>query len=138
MTVTGLAPTATAVPTEATPEPLLNAKYVYDGDGNMVTRSAQSESVETSTLNTTTTTYYPGNSESQGSEGNDGEDPHEVHLWWKYYSAGGTTVAVRTVTGGNDTLQWLISDNLVTYIYETLPPKNNQSSIDIGKRWIKI
>jgi hypothetical protein len=36
MTKTGLAPTATPVPTEATPEPLLNAKYVYDGDGNMV------------------------------------------------------------------------------------------------------
>jgi hypothetical protein len=35
LTVTGTL-IATAVPTELTPEPLQNANYTYDGDGNLV------------------------------------------------------------------------------------------------------
>ena len=35
LTITGT-PIASAVPTELTPEPLQNANYTYDGDGNLV------------------------------------------------------------------------------------------------------
>ena len=92
-------PTATTIPTEPTPEPLQSAKYVYDGDGNMV------KAIVNSTLGNTTTTYYPGRHYNV-------EVKNGMQKVQKYYSAGSTIIAVRTVVNGTDTLQWMVSDQI--------------------------
>jgi RHS repeat-associated protein len=92
-------PTATTIPTETTPEPLQSAKYVYDGDGNMV------KAIVNSTLGNTTTTYYPGRHYNV-------EVKNGTQKVQKYYSAGSTVIAVRTVVNGTDTLQWMVSDQI--------------------------
>ena len=89
----------TAIPTEEAPEPLQSATYLYDGDGNLV------KSVVDSTLGHTTTTYFPGKHYSVEEKGG-------ALKVQKHYAAGGTIIAVRTVTAEADTLQWMISDQL--------------------------
>jgi RHS repeat-associated protein len=89
----------TAIPTEEAPEPLQSAKYLYDGDGNLV------KSVVNSTLGHTTTTYFPGKHYSVEEKGG-------ALKVQKHYAAGSTIIAVRTITAEADTLQWMISDQL--------------------------
>jgi hypothetical protein len=95
----GPTPTLTAILTEEAPEPLQSAKYLYDGDGNLV------KSVVNSTLGHTTTNYYPGKHYSVEEKGG-------ALKVQKHYAAGSTIIAVRTVTAEADTLQWMISDQL--------------------------
>jgi hypothetical protein len=95
----GPTPTLTAIPTEETPEPLQNAKYLYDGEGNLV------KSVVNSTLGHTTTNYYPGKHYSV-------EEKSGALTVQKHYAAGSTIVAGRTITAEADTLQWMISDQI--------------------------
>jgi RHS repeat-associated protein len=57
------------------------------------------------TLGTTVSTYYPGKHYSK-------KVKNGTTKVQKYYAAMGALIAVRTVTGGSDTLQWLITDHL--------------------------
>ena len=88
--------------TEPALEPLQSAYYVYDGDGNLVKSVINGK-----------TTYYLGN--PGGEPGArlyqkkvDGEDVTVQ----KYYSSGSAQIAVRTIQGESDTLQWLLGDHL--------------------------
>jgi RHS repeat-associated protein len=82
--------TATAHPTEPAPEALQNAKYTYDGDGNMV-KSVVNDDI----------TYYPSRAYQK--------DNHAGTVKvLKYYSLAGQRVAMRT----NGTLNWLVTDHL--------------------------
>ncbi len=89
----------TAIPTEEAPEPVQSAKYLYDGDGNLV------KSVVNSVMGNTTTTYYPGKHYTV-------EEKNDNLKVQKHYAAGSTVIAVRTITAEADTLQWMISDHL--------------------------
>ncbi len=99
-----LTPTATGIlanprsyaqgTTEAAPEPLQNAYYTYDGDGNMVKSVINGKS-----------TYYLGKLYQKKIDGTS-------EAIQKYYSSGAAQIAVRTVSGETDTLQWMLSDHL--------------------------
>jgi hypothetical protein len=84
----------------------LNARYIYDGDGNMV------KSIVSSTLGNTTTTYYPGRHYTKEISGSTEKISHAVRLQRKYYIAGTTTIAMRTISGGTDTVNWLLNDQV--------------------------
>lgn len=81
-------------PTEAAAEPLQNAYYVYDGDGNLVKSIINGKS-----------TYYLGKLYQKKIDGTE-------ETIQKYYSSGSAQIAVRTVQGEEDKLQWLLSDHL--------------------------
>jgi RHS repeat-associated protein len=83
----------TAVPTE-TVEPLILALYWYDGQGNL-TRAE---------VNGVVTLYVSPN---YVVEIND-----TVETTQKYYAFGSMRVAMRTITGETNTLQWMLSDHL--------------------------
>jgi RHS repeat-associated protein len=87
-------PTATAIPTEPAPEALQNATYVYDGDGNMVKSVINSKS-----------TYFLDNLYQKKIDG-------ATTTVQKYYSSGSAQIAVRTISGATDTIQWMLSDHL--------------------------
>jgi RHS repeat-associated protein len=87
-------PTATSIPTEPTPEPLQNATYTYDGDGNLVKSVINDKS-----------TYLLGKLYQKKING-------AVTTIMKYYSSGSAQIAVRTITDTTDTLQWMLSDHL--------------------------
>jgi RHS repeat-associated protein len=98
-TITGTAttagtPTATAIPTEPAPEALQNATYVYDGDGNLVKSVINNKS-----------TYFLGKLYQKKIDG-------ATTIVQKYYSSGSAQIAVRTVSGATDTIQWMLSDHL--------------------------
>ncbi len=98
-TITGTAttagtPTATAIPTEPAPEALQNASYIYDGDGNLVKSVINGKS-----------TYFLGKLYQKKIEG-------ATTTVQKYYSSGSAQVAVRTISGASDTIQWMLSDHL--------------------------
>ena len=80
--------------TEAPPAQLQDAQYVYDGDGNMVK----------STVNGTVT-YYPSSSYQE-------VDSTSTTTIYQYYAIDGQQVAMRTVTGSQNTLNWLVTDQL--------------------------
>jgi RHS repeat-associated protein len=82
-------PTATATPTG--PQ---TYRYVYDGDGALVLRIAGEVRV-----------YSPG-------KHYDKEVSGSVTTVKKYYSLNGQTVAVRTVQGNVDILNWILADHL--------------------------
>jgi RHS repeat-associated protein len=82
-------PTATATPTG--PQ---TYRYVYDGDGALVLRIAGEVRI-----------YSPGKHYDEEVTGN-------VTTVKKYYSLNGQTVAVRTVQGETDTLNWILTDHL--------------------------
>jgi hypothetical protein len=63
------------------------------------------KSVVTSSLGNTTTTYYPGKHYSK-------EVKNGTEKVQKYYAAAGTLIAMRTISGGTDTLTWLVTDHL--------------------------
>jgi RHS repeat-associated protein len=85
---------AAAMDAEPPPDDLENAVYVFDGDDNLVM----------SVVNAVTTYYVGGYYEKSV----DGETVTER----KYYMAGSTTIAMRTIVGETDTLNWLLSDHL--------------------------
>jgi len=87
-------PTPTGVPTEPEPELLEGATYVYDGDNNLV-KSVVNGKV----------TYYLGKLYLMRVVDS------EVTVQ-KYYSSGSTQIAVRTIQGEEDILQWLLPDHL--------------------------
>jgi hypothetical protein len=76
--------TATAIPTEPTPEPLQHAWYFYDGDGNMVKGIVHS-----------TVTFYPGRHYNK-------EVTTAGTKVQKFYFAIGQTIAVRTLQNSAD------------------------------------
>ena len=80
--------------TEGAPEALQSAYYVYDGDSNLVKSVINGKS-----------TYYLGKLYQKKVDGED------VTVQ-KYYSSGSAQIAVRTIQGESDTLQWLLSDHL--------------------------
>jgi hypothetical protein len=80
-----LAPTATPVTGQAS--------YLYDGDGNLA-RSIVNGVV----------TFYPGRHYNRAVDG------ANVTVK-KFYTLGSATVAVRTVKGSNDTLNWILGDH---------------------------
>jgi hypothetical protein len=73
---------------------LQSAVYVYDGDGNLV-KSIVNEVV----------TYYAGRHYHKAVDGVD------VTVK-KYYSIGMAQIAVRTIEGESDTLNWILTDHL--------------------------
>jgi RHS repeat-associated protein len=87
-------PTATTVPTEGPAQPLQNATYIYDADGNLVKSVINGRS-----------TYYLGKLYQKQVDGTS-------TTIQKYYTSGSAQIAVRTVKDTNDTLQWLLSDHL--------------------------
>ena len=86
--------TVSAVPTEEPPGPFSSAYYTYDGDDNMVM----------SVINGVTT-YYASSSYVVEVDGSD-------TTVRKTYSAGSTSIAVRTIIGEEDTLNWVLGDHL--------------------------
>jgi RHS repeat-associated protein len=82
-------PTATATPTG--PQ---TYRYVYDGDGALVLRIAGEVRI-----------YSPGKHYDEEVSGS-------VTTVKKYYSLNGQTVAVRTIQGETDTLNWILNDHL--------------------------
>jgi len=70
------------------------ASYLYDGDGNLARGIVNG-----------VVTFYPGR---QYNREVDGANVTEK----KFYTLGSTTVAVRTVQGSNDTLNWILGDHL--------------------------
>jgi hypothetical protein len=73
---------------------LQSAEYVYDGDGNLV-KSIGNEVV----------TYYAGRHYHKTVDG--------VNVTVKkYYAIGMTQIAVRTIEGESDTLNWVLTDHL--------------------------
>ena len=98
-TITGtltvsVTPSTTPIPAETPPPPLQEAAYTYDGDGNMV--KGVVNGVET---------YYPGRHYNEEVDGS-------TSTVKKFYAMGSTTVAVRTVTGTEDVLNWVLGDHL--------------------------
>jgi YD repeat-containing protein len=89
-------PTATTagVPTEPPPAPLEHAYYVYDGDGNLV------KSIVNDTV-----TYFMGKYYTREVNGSS-------TVVKKYYTAGAKTIAMRTIEGSTNTLNWLLTDHL--------------------------
>jgi hypothetical protein len=91
-------PAATITPQHsATPAPgqmALQARYFYDGDGNLV------KSVVDGVV-----TYYPGRHYHKTVDG-------EAVTIKKYYSIGMQQIAVRTIEGESDTLHWILTDHL--------------------------
>jgi RHS repeat-associated protein len=88
-------PTATPVPTE-TVEPLTLARYWYDGQGNL-TRS-EVNGIITLYVSPNYIVVFDENGVQQSIQ--------------KYYSFGSTQIAMRTIEGTSETLQWLLSDHL--------------------------
>ncbi|MBI9049668.1 MAG: alpha/beta hydrolase [Anaerolineaceae bacterium] len=87
--------TISAIPTEEPPGPFSSASYTYDGDDNMVK----------SVINGITT-YYASSSYVMEVDGSD-------TTVRKTYTAGGTSLAVRTIVNeSTETLNWLLSDHL--------------------------
>jgi len=86
-------PTATGVPTEPAPEPLQSAYYMYEGD-NLVKSIINGKS-----------TYYLGKLFQKKIDGTE-------ETIMKYYSSGSAQIAMRSIQGESDTLQWLLSDHL--------------------------
>jgi RHS repeat-associated protein len=84
-------PTPTPTPTAIGPQ---TYHYVYDGDGSLVLRIAGEVRV-----------YSPG-------KHYDLEVSGSVTTVKKYYSLNGQTVAVRTIQGETDTLNWILNDHL--------------------------
>jgi RHS repeat-associated protein len=72
---------------------LQSAEYFYDGDGNMV-KAVVNDVV----------TYYPGRHYNE-------EVDNSVSTVKKFYTMGSTTVAVRTVSGTEDVLNWVLGDH---------------------------
>jgi RHS repeat-associated protein len=94
-------PTATAHPTKPAPEALQNAKYTYNGDGHA---APPQRSVGGNMVNDDIT-YYPSRAYQK--------DNHAGTVKvLKYYSLAGQTVAMRTITGTQDTLNWILGDHL--------------------------
>jgi hypothetical protein len=89
-------PTATTagVPTEPPPAPLEHAYYIYDGDGNLV------KSIVNDTV-----TYFVGKYYQKQVVGT------EITCK-KTYMVGSKQIAVRTITGSTNTLNWLLTDHL--------------------------
>ena len=76
------------------PEPLQNAYYTHDGDGNLVKSVINNK-----------TTYFLGKLYQKKIDGT-------VETIQKNYSSGASQIAVRTVSGTTDTLQWMLGDHL--------------------------
>jgi len=70
------------------------ASYLYDGDGNLARGIVNG-----------VVTFYPGRHYNRAVDG------ANVTVK-KFYTLGSTTVAVRTVQGSNDTLNWILGDHL--------------------------
>ena len=89
-------PTATTagVPTEPPPAPLEHAYYIYDGDGNLV------KSIVNDTV-----TYFVGKYYQKQVVGT------EI-TYKKTYMAGSKQIAMRTIEGNTNTLNWLLTDHL--------------------------
>ncbi len=75
-------------------EALVSAEYVYDGDGNLM-KAVVNEVV----------TFYPGGHYNLEVDG-------ETETVKKFYAVGSLTIAVRTISGEDDTLNWILSDHL--------------------------
>ncbi|WP_160317527.1 RHS repeat-associated core domain-containing protein [Ornatilinea apprima] len=87
-------PTQEPSPTPtATPE-TVQANYLYDGDGNLARGIVNG-----------VVTFYPGRHYNREVDG------ANVTVK-KFYTLGSSTVAVRTVQGSNDTLNWILGDHL--------------------------
>jgi hypothetical protein len=98
-TITGtltvsVTPGTTPIPTETPPPPLQEASYTYDGDGNMV--KGVVNGVET---------YYPGRHYNE-------EVDDSTSTVKKFYTMGSATIAVRTISGTDDVLNWILGDHL--------------------------
>ncbi len=87
--------------TEPTPDPSQSAYYVYDGDNNLVKSIVNTDSTRAGGKST----YYLGKLYQKKID-----DTEETIQ--KYYSSGSAQIAVRTIQGESDTLQWLLSDHL--------------------------
>jgi RHS repeat-associated protein len=72
---------------------LQEAAYIYDGDGNMVKAKVND-----------VVTYYPGRHYNE-------EVDNSVSTVKKFYTLGSTTVAVRTISGTEDVLNWVLGDH---------------------------
>ena len=106
-------PTSTSTPTESpTPTPTLpvapvgqlsQAKYTYDGDGNLVKSEVTSMVNDVASV---TVTYYAGKHYNEQVTG-------EVTKKQKTYSFGSQTVALRTIINDSQNwLTWVLTDNL--------------------------
>jgi hypothetical protein len=74
---------------------LQNASYIYDGDGNMVKGTVNG-----------TVTYYPSCQYLDVFPSGGGETVQ------KYYAVGSQMVAVSNTSGGQTTLNWILSDQV--------------------------
>jgi RHS repeat-associated protein len=89
-------PTPTSTPTlTPTATPVTGqASYLYDGDGNLARGIVNG-----------VVTFYPGRHYNREVDG-------ATVTVKKFYTLGSSTVAVRTVQGSNDTLNWILGDHL--------------------------
>ena len=86
--------TLAGTPTEEPPAPFTGAYYTYDGDDNLVMSVVNG-----------VTTYYAASSYVVEVDG-------ETTTVKKTYMAGSTSIAVRTILGEEDTLNWVLGDHL--------------------------
>ncbi|MCC6146912.1 MAG: hypothetical protein IT308_05030 [Anaerolineaceae bacterium] len=97
---------------EPPPAALVSAQYIYDGDGNLVKAIVNG-----------VVTYYPPLQDAALRSARrhynleiDGEiakhSRRGAETVKKFYALGSLTIAVRTISGENDTLTWVLSDHL--------------------------
>jgi hypothetical protein len=86
--------TLASTPTEPPPAPFTGAAYTYDGGDNMVKSVVNG-----------ITTYYASSSYVVETDGT-------TTTVRKTYMAGSTSIAVRTIVGEEDTLNWTLGDHL--------------------------
>jgi RHS repeat-associated protein len=89
------------LPTETPVPPLQNAHYTYDGDGNMVKSVVNG-----------VTTYYPSAQYQQEVNPAGGGAGGSTTSVQKTYVFGSLTVAVRTVSGSQNVLNWVVTDQI--------------------------
>jgi hypothetical protein len=77
------------------PKVLVRAHYIYDGDGNLVKSMVNG-----------VTTYHLGKYYQKQ------VDKLGAVKEQRYYAAGSQAIAVRTIGGGTETVNWIVSDHL--------------------------
>ena len=91
----GILPSCVALTIAPIPTPVTGqASYLYDGNGNLARGIING-----------VVTFYPGRHYNREVDG-------AAVTVKKFYTLGSTTVAVRTVQGSNDTLNWILGDHL--------------------------